>query len=1065
MSAAAVIRTLPRARLTSTSLATAARISGGSSRSCVSAPCSIRLQSTIPRRAADAVPSRATAFGDGNVASSVFAPLDNFEARHLGPRDHDVDHMLEAVGYKSMDDFIADAVPPHIRLAEDAVSWDTIKPMSESELLRRGQEIASMNKVHRSFIGMGYHNALVPPVILRNVLENPAWYTSYTPYQPEISQGRLESLVNFQTMVKSLTGLDIANASLLDEGTAAAEAMILAYGHAKSKKKTFLVDSGVLPQTLAVLRQRAKGFGINVVVTELQDANSLPKDQLSDACGVLVQYPDVDGRLIDWADLAKQVKSAGAMMIAATDLLALTMIRPPGEWGADVALGNSARFGVPPGYGGPHAAFFAVSKDFQRKIPGRLVGLSRDQQGKPAYRLALQTREQHIRREKATSNICTAQALLANMSAMYAVYHGPEGLRKIAAKTHALTRVLKHELTATLGLKVLNEDGAFFDTLTVDGVDAAKIHSQADQDGINLRRVSDSRVGITLDETVTMEDLTSIINVFASAGKSSATSYEPSHLLDSASKLGLDIKSLGELKISSNASSQSNFDRTSSYLTQEIFNKHRSETQMLRYIHHLQSKDLSLVHAMIPLGSCTMKLNATSSMMLLSKAEFGALHPFAPQEQARGYEVLIKELSDDLCAITGFPAVSLQPNSGAQGEFAGLSVIRAYLDGKGEQKRNVCLIPGSAHGTNPASAIMAGMRVVAIKNKDDGTLDLDDLKAKAEKHSEDLAAFMVTYPSTYGVFESGIQDACEIIHKHGGQVYMDGANLQAQVGLTNPAIIGADVTHLNLHKTFSIPHGGGGPGVGPICCASHLAPYLPGHPLNSSVGGGPDAIEAISAAPHGSASILTISWAYIKQLGWQGLRNSSAMALLAANYMAVRLAPHYKLRYTNEKDRVAHEFLLDLASLKEYVTVADVAKRLSDYGFHAPTCSWPISTGLLIEPTESESLEELDRFCEAMISIRKEIQALQDGKGNSTKEDNLLKNAPHTVQVVSSDEWTRPYSRSQAAYPAGDVQRLNKFWPASGRLDDVHGDQNLICECGSVDQYAEQTEGATATRR
>lgn len=706
-----------------------------------------------------------------------------------------------------------------------------------------------------------------------------------------------------------------------------------------------------------------------------------------------------------------------------------------------------------------------MSKDFQRKIPGRLVGLSRDQQGKPAYRLALQTREQHIRREKATSNICTAQALLANMSAMYAVYHGPEGLRKIAAKTHALTRVLKHELTATLGLKVLNEDGAFFDTLTVDGVDAAKIHSQADQAGINLRRVSDSRVGITLDETVTMEDLTSIINVFASAGKSSATSYEPSHLLDSASKLGLDIKSLSELKISSNASSQSNFDRTSSYLTQEIFNKHRSETQMLRYIHHLQSKDLSLVHAMIPLGSCTMKLNATSSMMLLSKAEFGALHPFAPQEQARGYEVLIKELSDDLCAITGFPAVSLQPNSGAQGEFAGLSVIRAYLDGKGEQKRNVCLIPGSAHGTNPASAIMAGMRVVAIKNKDDGTLDLDDLKAKAEKHSEDLAAFMVTYPSTYGVFESGIQDACEIIHKHGGQVYMDGANLQAQVGLTNPAIIGADVTHLNLHKTFSIPHGGGGPGVGPICCASHLAPYLPGHPLNSSVGGGPDAIEAISAAPHGSASILTISWAYIKQLGWQGLRNSSAMALLAANYMAVRLAPHYKLRYTNEKDRVAHEFLLDLASLKEYVTVADVAKRLSDYGFHAPTCSWPISTGLLIEPTESESLEELDRFCEAMISIRKEIQALQDGKGNSTKENNLLKNAPHTVQVVSSDEWTRPYSRSQAAYPAGDVQRLNKFWPASGRLDDVHGDQNLICECGSVDQYAEQTEGATATRR
>ncbi|PWN29125.1 putative GCV2-glycine decarboxylase P subunit [Jaminaea rosea] len=999
------------------------------------------------------------AFGAPHVASSVFAPLDTFEERHIGPRASDVPEMLQTVGYKTLDEFIADAVPPHIRLEESSVDPQVIRPLAESELLRRGEEIASMNQVYKSLIGMGYHNTLVPQVILRNVLENPAWYTSYTPYQPEISQGRLESLINFQTMVKSLTALDIANASLLDEGTAAAEAMILAYGQARSKRKTFLVDRSVLPQTIAVLRQRAKGFGISVVVSDLRTQGLPAEDDVKrdDIIGALVQYPDVDGRLHDWAPLAKDVKEAGGLVVAATDLLALTMIKPPGEWGADIALGNSARFGVPPGYGGPHAAFFAVSDKLKRKIPGRLVGLSKDQQGNAAYRLALQTREQHIRREKATSNICTAQALLANMSAMYAVYHGPQGLRRIAAKVHALTCVVKHEVEK-LGLRVINKDGAFFDTLTIDlakaGIGAVRVHTEAANARINLRRISDTRVGITLDETVTIEDLTNLLNVFSRIVKDGADSYKADDLVRIGNELSLDSSSLDALRIASDS-----FDRTSSYLTQPVFSSHRSETQMLRYIHSLQAKDLSLVHAMIPLGSCTMKLNATSSMALLSKAEYGALHPFAPEEQARGYDVLIRELSKDLCTITGFPAVSLQPNSGAQGEFAGLSVIRAYLDAKGQKKRDVCLIPGSAHGTNPASAIMAGMRVVAIKNQQDGTLDLDDLREKAEKHSENLAAFMVTYPSTYGVFESGIQDACEIIHKHGGQVYMDGANLQAQVGLTNPAIIGADVTHLNLHKTFSIPHGGGGPGIGPICCAEHLAPYLPGHPLAST--GGEQAIDPISAAPFGSASILTISWAYIKQLGWSGLRQSSAVALLAANYMAARLAPHYKLRYKNERNLVAHEFLLDLAPFSDHVSVSDVAKRLSDYGFHAPTCSWPISTGLLVEPTESESREEMDRFVEAMISIRHEIQDIVDGKSHA--KDNVLKRAPHTAAVVSSDDWDRSYARSLAAYPVEGLRR-NKFWPAAGRLDDVHGDQNLVCECGDVAQYAEQEEGS-ATKR
>lgn len=891
-------------------------------------------------------------------------------------------------------------------------------------------------------------------------------------------------------MVKSLTGLDIANASLLDEGTAAAEAMVLAFNHSKGKKHTILVDRGVLPQTVAVLRQRAKGFNIKVVQTELRTPQGirLPFGEGEGAIkrenvmAVLLQYPDVDGRIIDWQPLVDEIHKEGGLVIAATDLLALTMIKPPGEWGADIAVGNSARFGVPPGYGGPHAAFFAVRDGLKRRIPGRLVGLSRDSNGKPAYRLALQTREQHIRRDKATSNVCTAQALLANMSAMYAVFHGPDGLRRIAAKTHALTRLIKYALTM-LGLRVINRDGAFFDTLTVDlstsGVGAVRVHSTASESGLNLRRISDSRVGFSLDETVTIEEVTDLVNVFKAAkesGKGSpseANPLKPADLMDMAQQIGLDASCFESLEISTPAPRLPNkvpasaesakalakseglpdvpdMSRTSKYLTQSVFRQHRSETQLLRYINHLQSRDLSLVHAMIPLGSCTMKLNSTSSMMLLSKPEFNALHPLIPEDQARGYDVLIRELERDLCLLTGFPAVSLQPNSGAQGEFAGLSVIRAYLDSINQSHRDICLIPNSAHGTNPASAIMAGMRVIAVKNKADGSIDMDDLRAKAEEHKDKLAAFMVTYPSTFGVFEDGVREACDIVHENGGQVYMDGANMQAQVGLTNPGLIGADVTHLNLHKTFSIPHGGGGPGVGPICCAEHLAPYLPGHPLASV--GGEQAIDPISSAPHGSASILTIAWAYIKMLGWKGLRDASMISLLSANYMAERLSPHYKLRYTNTKGRVAHEFLLDMAEFGKYISVSDVAKRLSDYGFHPPTCSWPISTGMLIEPTESESFEEVKRFCDAMISIRGEIQDIVDGKQDV--KNNVLKNAPHTIETLMSDKWDRPYSREMAAYPVEGL-RKSKFWPASGRVDEAHGDINLVCECGTVDDYAE----------
>ncbi|THH33425.1 hypothetical protein EUX98_g752 [Antrodiella citrinella] len=981
--------------------------------------------------------------------TSPLSALDTFPDRHIGPDDKELSHMLQQLGYDSMQAFVADTVPPKIRVAAASVSNESIPPLSEAELNDRARELANSNKPFKSYIGMGYHNAVVPPVILRNVMESPAWYTPYTPYQPEISQGRLESLVNYQTMIMSMTAMDIANASLLDEATAAAEGMVLAYASSNQKKKTFFVDRGVLPQTLDVLKTRAKGFGITLVIgdvfTELRD-----ESLRAGLCGVLVQYPNVNGSVADFASVAELAHSTGALLVCATDLLALTLLKPPGEWGADVVVGNSARFGVPAGYGGPHGAFFACTDKLKRKMPGRLIGRSRDVNGKPAYRLALQTREQHIRREKATSNICTSQALLANMAAMYAVYHGPTGLKRIAQKVHLLTNTLKLAVEQH-GYKITNLD--FFDTLTIDVTgavrDADALHQVATAASVNLRRIDDKHVGVTLDESVGPVDLLRLINVFGTAaGASPLTAIHAAET--SAIPLGLQ--------------------RTSEFLPHPVFNTHHSETEMLRYIYHLQSKDLGLVHSMIPLGSCTMKLNSTSSMIPLTWPEFSAVHPFVPKDQVKGYTQLIKELEEDLCKITGFHGCSLQPNSGAAGEYAGLSVIRAYHEARGESHRDICLIPVSAHGTNPASAVMAGLKVVPVKTLVDGSLDLVDLKEKAEKHKDNLAAFMITYPSTFGVFEDGVQDACQIIHDHGGQVYLDGANLNAQIGLTNPATCGGDVCHMNLHKTFAIPHGGGGPGVGPICVAEHLTPFLPGHSIVPV--GGDKAINAVSAAQYGSASILLISWAYIKMLGGNGLADSSRTALLNANYMAHRLKDHYTLRYKNKNGRVAHELLIDLAEFEKSggLKVTDFAKRLQDFGFHPPTCSWPISTCMLIEPTESETLEEIDRFCDAMIQIRKEAEDVIQGK--QPRDNNILKNAPHPISVMtqSDAEWNRydnnvlgmlseadssnrPYSRQQAAYPMPWLLE-KKFWPTVSRIDDAYGDLNLICDCPTVEELA-----------
>ncbi|KAJ8702254.1 glycine decarboxylase subunit P [Pleurotus ostreatus] len=986
----------------------------------------------VPR--ARRTPWRTRNFASLKPISSLFAPLDTFPDRHIGPDDHETSQMLSALGYESFDAFIADTVPQQIRV-ENTVTNGTIPPLSESELHRRAKALGGQNDKFKSYIGMGYHNAVVPPVILRNVMENPQWYTPYTPYQPEVAQGRLESLVNFQTMVMSLTSMDIANASLLDEATAAAEGMVMAYVNSSHRKRSFFVDSGVSPQTLAVLETRAKGFGINIVTGSIDRV--LSDDALrADLCGVLVQYPDVNGTVKDLGALTESVHSAGGLVVCATDLLALTMLKPPGEWGADIVLGNSARFGVPAGYGGPHAAFFAVTDKLKRKMPGRLIGRSKDATGRPAYRLALQTREQHIRREKATSNICTSQALLANMAAMYAVYHGPEGIKRIAERVHALTQVLKMAVES-YGYKSINNE--FFDTLTLD-VSAVTgtsdvVHATAMAANINLRLVDDTHVGVTLDESVGPIDIMALINVFASAAS-------------------LPPVERSSLALPEKVAIPSHLRRSTDILPHPVFNKHHSETEMMRYIEHLASKDIGLVHSMIPLGSCTMKLNSTSSMIPLTWPEFSNVHPFAPADQVKGYLTVIKELEDDLCKITGFHAASLQPNSGAAGEYAGLCVIRAYHESRGEGHRDICLIPLSAHGTNPASAVMAGLKVVPVKALANGNLDLEDLKAKAEKHKENLAAFMITYPSTFGVFEDGVQTACQIIHDNGGQVYLDGANLNAQIGSTNPATCGGDVCHMNLHKTFAIPHGGGGPGVGPICVAEHLAPFLPTHPYLAQQQDS-KAINAVSAAPFGSSSIHLISWAYIKMLGGQGLADSSRVALLNANYMAHRLAGHYSLRYKNDNNRVAHELLIDLAEFDKAagLKVTDFAKRLQDYGFHPPTCSWPISTCMLIEPTESETLEEIDRFCDAMIQIRQEAEDIITGK--MPKDNNLLKNAPHPVHVIAlpEEEWKRPYSRQDAAYPAPWLLE-KKFWPTVSRVDDAYGDLNLICDCPSVEELA-----------
>ena len=953
---------------------------------------------------------------------SFLQPTDGFVHRHLGPREADIAAMLQVVGAPSLEALIEETVPAAIRLGRPLQLG---APRGEHELLQELRAIAAENEVWRSYIGMGYHGTVVPPVIQRNILENPGWYTQYTPYQAEIAQGRLEALINFQTMVSDLTGLPLANASLLDEATAAAEAMSLCRGARTDEARTrFFVAEDCHPQTLAVVRTRAEPLGVEVITGDPLTFDPAGEPKLF---GVLLQYPTTDGRVVDWSDLITKVHAAGAQAVVAADLLALTLLKPPGEMGADVAIGSTQRFGVPMGFGGPHAAYLSSTEAHKRRLPGRIVGQSVDAQGRVAYRLALGTREQHIRREKATSNICTAQVLLAVMASMYAVYHGPEGLRRIATRVHGLALTLARGLQR-LGFQL---GGApFFDTLAVGCKDAAQaeaVLAAARARRIGLRRLDATRLGVALDETVQTRDLADLLECF-----------------------GAKAPSVEELAREVDPTPPAALRRTSGYLGHPTFHRHRSEHDMLRYIFRLQGRDLSLTTSMIPLGSCTMKLNATSEMLPVTWPELGALHPFAGEEQTRGWQRLFQELERTLAEITGLAAVSLQPNAGSQGEYAGLLVIRAYHRSRGQGHRDVCLIPVSAHGTNPASAAMAGLRVVPVKCDEQGNIDLADLEARAKEHQDRLAALMVTYPSTHGVFEEGIKQVTETVHRHGGQVYVDGANMNAQVGLARPGDFGADVLHLNLHKTFCIPHGGGGPGMGPIAVAAHLAPFLPGHPVRAT--GGAQAIGPISAAPWGSPSILTISWVYIGLMGAAGLRRASEVAILSANYMARRLSSHYPVLYTGSKGNVAHEFILDCRAFKDTagVTVEDVAKRLMDYGFHAPTVSFPVPGTLMIEPTESEPKEELDRFVEALIAIREEIRAIEEGKLD--RADNPLKNAPHPADVVAAATWTHPYSREQAAFPLPWV-RERKFWPPVSRIDNVAGDRNLICTCPPIEAY------------
>ncbi|QLG45992.1 aminomethyl-transferring glycine dehydrogenase [Costertonia aggregata] len=948
---------------------------------------------------------------------------DVFASRHIGIREEDLKHMLKTVEVDTMEQLIFETIPDDIRLKETLHLDD---PMSEHEFLNHIQELSEKNKVYRSYIGLGYHESITPSVIKRNILENPGWYTAYTPYQAEIAQGRLEALLNFQTVVTDLTGMELANASLLDESTAAAEAMTMLFDvRSREQKKNnvlkFFVSEEILPQTLSLLKTRSTPLGIQLVV-----GNHETFEFGDDFYGAILQYPGKYGQVHDYADFVSKAKENNIKVAVAADILSLVMLTPPGEMGVDVVVGTTQRFGIPLGYGGPHAAFFATKEEYKRNIPGRIIGVTKDTDGKPAMRMALQTREQHIKRDKATSNICTAQVLLAVMAGMYAVYHGPEGLKYIARKVHNKTKILSEALK-NISIQQLNS--AFFDTIKVSVDDVDKVHNAAEKEGINFNYIDDKTISISINEATSFKDIVAIVNVF----KILNTKTIDEGFYAEADKVHAIPASV---------------QRNTPFLQNQVFNSYHSETQLMRYIKKLERKDLALNHSMISLGSCTMKLNAASEMLPLSSVNWGNIHPFVPVDQAEGYQLMLKELAKDLNIITGFAGTSLQPNSGAQGEYAGLMVIRAYHESRGDTNRNICIIPASAHGTNPASAVMAGMRVVVTKTDEKGNIDVIDLEEKVAIHSDNLAALMVTYPSTHGVFESSIKYITKLIHDNGGQVYMDGANMNAQVGLTNPAAIGADVCHLNLHKTFAIPHGGGGPGVGPICVAPQLVPFLPSNPLIKT--GGEKAITAISAAPWGSSLACLISYGYIKMLGERGLTRSTEIAILNANYIKHRLEGQYEVLYTGEKGRAAHEMIIDCRPFKAHgIEVTDIAKRLMDYGFHAPTVSFPVAGTMMIEPTESEGLAELDRFCDAMISIREEIDT-----ASAEDYDNVLKNSPHTLEMVTSDTWEFPYSRQKAAFPLSYVSD-NKFWPSVRRVDDAYGDRNLICTCAPIEEYAE----------
>jgi glycine dehydrogenase len=972
----------------------------------------------------------ATTESDGDASAGLSAPTDGFVRRHIGPDDVEVQEMLAVLGLDSLEALVEQTVPASIRLK---------KPLKlptgqgEHAVLESLRQLAGKNKIFRSYLGMGYSDTITPAVIQRNILENPGWYTQYTPYQAEIAQGRLEALLNFQTMVADLTALPLANASLLDEATAAAEAMHMcrAIAGEDNGKNAFFVAADCHPQTIAVVQTRAKSIGVECVVAGPAD---LEKSVVTPFFGVLLQYPTTDGRIVDYTSVIERVHAAGGLVAVAADLLALTLIKPPGEFGADIAVGSTQRFGVPMGFGGPHAAYISTKTEFARKLPGRLVGVSRDARGKSAFRLTIQTREQHIKREKATSNICTAQVLLAVMAGMYAVYHGPHGLRKIAQRVFDLTSLLADTLRK---MDLAVADGPFFDTIDVQVDSADAIIEKAEAAQINLRRLNDRRIGVSLDETTTVADVQKLVKLF------DEHAYPPSES-PAAPPRGNFSGGGGEIPTP--------FARTSKFLEHPVFNRYHSETEMLRYIKRLESRDLSLAQSMIPLGSCTMKLNATTEMLPVTWPHFARLHPFAPPAQTRGYQKLFADLEKWLAVITGFAAVSLQPNAGSQGEYAGLLTIRAYHQSRGDTARNLCLIPVSAHGTNPSSAVAAGFEVVPVACDANGNVDAKDLAVKAAEHADKLAALMITYPSTHGVFEEGVKHLCKIVHDHGGLVYMDGANMNAQVGLCRPGDIGADVCHLNLHKTFCIPHGGGGPGMGPIAVNKKLAPFLPTHPLITPDSAGAQAIGPVSAAPYGSPAILCIPYAYIAMMGGEGLTRATEVAILNANYMAAKLAPHYPVLFKGSQGRVAHEFVIDCRAFESSagVKVEDIAKRLMDYGYHAPTMSWPVPGTLMIEPTESESKAELDRFCDAMISIREEIRAVESGAADRT--DNPLKNAPHPAEAVIADNWPHKYTREQAAYPARHLREY-KFWPAVARIDNPFGDRNLVCTCPPVDSY------------